>query len=118
MINGAHVMLYSRDADADRAFLRDVLGFDGVDAGHGWLILRLPPAEMGVHPTDGETTQELYLMCDDLVGTLDELAAKGVATSGVPADRGWGLVASITLPSGGTLPLYQPRHPTALESSP
>jgi catechol 2,3-dioxygenase-like lactoylglutathione lyase family enzyme len=90
MINGAHVMLYSRDADADRAFLRDMLGFAGVDVGDGWLILRLPPAEIGVHPTDGESTHELYLMCDDLVVTLDELAAKGVKTSGVPADRGWG----------------------------
>ena len=117
MISGAHVMLYSRDADADRAFLRDMLGFAGVDAGDGWLILRLPPAEIGVHPTDGESTHELYLMCDDLVGTLDELAARGVKTSGVPADRGWGLIASITLHSGADLPLYEPRHPVAHELS-
>ena len=117
MINGAHVMLYSRDADADRAFFRDMLGFAGIDAGDGWLILRLPPAEIGVHPTEGESAHELYLMCDDLVSTLDELAAKGVKTSGVPADRGWGLVASITLPSGEELPLYEPRHPVAHERS-
>jgi len=117
MINGTHVMLYSRDADADRAFLRDMLGFAGVDAGDGWLILKLPPAELGVHPTEGETAQELYLMCDDLVVTLEELETKGVKTSGVPADRGWGLVASITLPSGAELPLYEPRHPVAHELS-
>lgn len=113
MINAAHVMLYSRDAEADRAFLRDTLGFPGVDAGEGWVILKLPPAEVGVHPTDGEPGAELYLMCDDLDATLADLAARGVALPGTPQDRGWGIVASMTLPSGAPMALYQPRHPVA-----
>lgn len=114
MINGAHVILYSQDADADRAFLRDVLGFSHVDAGHGWLIFKLPPAEVAVHPAGpGEQAgHELYLMCDDLAATLAELAAKGVATGEVTRQR-WGALAAITLPGGAPLSLYQPRHPVA-----
>jgi catechol 2,3-dioxygenase-like lactoylglutathione lyase family enzyme len=110
MINGAHVIIYSRDADADRAFIRDVLGFAGVDAGGGWLIFKLPPAEVAVHPTEGEPTHEFYLMCDDIDATL---AAPGVEASAPISDRGWGRLASIRLPSGADLPVYQPRHPTA-----
>ena len=113
MINGAHIILYSTDAEADRAFIRDVLGFQGVDAGDGWLIFKLPPTEIAVHPTDGLSKHELYLMCDDIDMTLAELTAKGVTISQSVSDRGWGLIASIRLPSGSDLSIYQPRHPTA-----
>ncbi|WP_214320280.1 VOC family protein [Nonomuraea sediminis] len=113
MINGAHVIIYSRDAEADRAFLRDVLGYPHVDVGGGWLIFKLPPAEVAVHPAETET-HELYLMCDDLDETVAELAAKGVTTS-PPADQGWGVLTSIRLPGGGTLGLYEPRHPKAID---
>lgn len=118
MINAAHVIVYSQDADADRAFLRDVLGFPHVDAGHGWLIFKLPPAEIAVHPADtvppadGQARHELYLMCDDLAATLAELAARGVQAGAVTQQR-WGALAAITLPSGAPLSLYQPRHPVA-----
>jgi catechol 2,3-dioxygenase-like lactoylglutathione lyase family enzyme len=113
VINGAHVIVYTRDAEADRAFIRDTLGFPGVDAGDGWLIFRLPPAEVAVHPADGETKDELYLMCDDIEDTIGELTAKGVEISQPITDEGWGLLAAIRLPSGSDLPLYEPRHPVA-----
>ena len=113
MLNGAHLILYSTDAEADRVFIRDVLGFPGVDAGDGWLIFKLPPAEVAVHPTDGPGKHELYLMCDDLDKTLSELTARGITISQGVSDRGWGLIASIKLPSGADLSIYQPRHPTA-----
>ena len=112
MINGAHVILFSPDAEADRAFIRDVLGFPGVDAGGGWLIFKLPPAEVAVHSADDRPRHELYLMCDDLDATRTELAGKGVAVSAT-TDQRWGLLASVTLPSGAELPLYQPKHPVA-----
>jgi predicted enzyme related to lactoylglutathione lyase len=113
MMTGAHVVLYSTDAEADCAFLRDVLGWRWVDAGEGWLIFQLPPAEVAVHPTDGLARHELYLMCEDLETTLADLAARGVPIAGPPTELRWGLRAIITLPSGAELPLYQPRHPTA-----
>ena len=113
MMNGAHIILYSTDAEADRVFIRDVLGFSGVDAGDGWLIFKLPPTEIAVHPTDGLGKHELYLMCDEIDKTLAELTAKGVTISQEVNDRGWGLIASIRLPSGSDLSIYQPRHPTA-----
>ncbi|MBD2894924.1 VOC family protein [Spirillospora sp. NPDC000708] len=113
MINGAHVIIYSRDADADRAFLRDVLGLPDVDAGSGWLIFKLPPAELAAHPTEGAPRHEFYLMCDDIHATLDDLAERGVQVDVPIRDRGWGLLAAIRLPSGGELPIYQPRHPLA-----
>ncbi len=113
MINGAHVIIYSQDADADRAFIRDTLGFAGVDAGEGWLIFKLPPAEIAVHPAEGETKHEFFLMCDDLDKQLADLAGKGVQISQPVSDEGWGLLASIRLPSGSDLPLYEPRHPVA-----
>jgi catechol 2,3-dioxygenase-like lactoylglutathione lyase family enzyme len=113
MINGAHVIVYSGDADADRAFLRDALGFTGVDAGDGWLIFKLPPAEIAVHPADRETKGEFYLMCDNIEGLLTELTSKGVEIARPLSDQGWGLLASIRLPSGFDLALYEPRHPTA-----
>lgn len=114
MINGTHLLIYSHDAQADRAFLRDVLGFAGVDAGDGWLIFKLPPAEVAVHPTDGPPQHELYLMCDDVEATLAALTAKGVEVSPVTSE-GWGSRASIRLPSGAGLMLYQPRHPVAYD---
>jgi catechol 2,3-dioxygenase-like lactoylglutathione lyase family enzyme len=115
MINGAHVILYSSDADADRAFIRDTLGFPGVDAGGGWVIARLPPAEVAVHPADDDPKHELYLMCDDVQGTLADLEAKGVEIASPVSDEGWGLLASITLPSGAALGIYEPRHPVAYD---
>jgi catechol 2,3-dioxygenase-like lactoylglutathione lyase family enzyme len=116
MINGAHVLLYSRDAEADRIFLRDTLGFTGVDTGGGWLILRLPPAEVAVHPTGDQPRHELYLMCDDLQRTLAELSANGVETARPVSDEGWGLLTSVRLPSGSELPIYEPRHELAHDS--
>ena len=111
MIFGAHVILESTDADADRAFLRDVMNFKAVDAGHGWLILALPPAEVAVHPGKG-STHHLYLMCDDLPAEIARLQAAGVTTGEVSEQR-WGSLSTITLPSGAKLGLYQPKHPLA-----
>lgn len=113
MITGAHTILYSGDAAADREFLRDVLGFPHVDAGAGWLIFRLPPAEVAVHPTDGPPAQELFLMCDDLDATLADLAGRGVTTGAVSEER-WGRRTTIRLPSGADLALYEPHHPVAI----
>ncbi|HLV85501.1 MAG TPA: hypothetical protein VKV39_00905 [Candidatus Sulfotelmatobacter sp.] len=113
MISGAHVVLYSKDAEADRAFLRDVLALKFVDAGHGWLIFALPPAEIAVHPADQIGTQELYFMCDDLKAEMDSLAQRGVNCSNIHEAR-WGSITSIPLPGGGSVGLYQPKHPTAL----
>lgn len=113
MFIGSHVILYSRDADADRAFIHDVLGFPSVDAGRGWLIFKLPPAELAFHPTDGEPQPELYLMCEDIDALLDQVESKGVAVSREVTDARWGRLAAIPLPSGATLGVYQPLHPTA-----
>jgi hypothetical protein len=113
MINGAHVIVYSADADADRAFIRDKLGFAGVDGGGGWLIFKLPPAEVAVHPVDGPPSHELYLMCDDVTAQVAALEAEGVEITRPVTDQGWGLLTAIRLPGGGELPLYQPRHPVA-----
>jgi hypothetical protein len=118
MINGAHVIVYSHDADADRAFIRDTLGFAGVDAGGGWLIFKLPPAEIAVHPGDGTTQHELYLMCDDIEQTLGALTRQGVEVVRPVSDEGWGLLASIRLPSGSELSFYEPRHPVAYDLEP
>jgi catechol 2,3-dioxygenase-like lactoylglutathione lyase family enzyme len=107
---GAHLVLFSRDADADRAFLGDVLGLQSVDAGGGWLIFGLPPAEAAVHPADAPGAQ-LYFMCEDLDAEIDRLRARGVDCAPVQEER-WGTVTTITLPGGGELGLYQPRHPT------
>ena len=115
MLTGAHAIVYTRDADADRAFFRDVLGFDSVDAGDGWLIFALPPAELAAHPDAEGGRHELYLMCDDIEATIAELRAKG-ATVGDATDAGWGLLTSIRLPSGAELGLYEPRHPSPLSS--
>ena len=101
-----------------RAFFSDVLGFRGVDAGHGWLIFALPPAELGVHPTDGKGSHELYLMCDDLQTTIKELESKGVKLAEPVKEVGWGLLTAIEVPGGEILRLYQPKHPTALGLAP
>jgi catechol 2,3-dioxygenase-like lactoylglutathione lyase family enzyme len=114
MINGAHTIIYSSDAEADRAFFRDVLGFDSVDAGGGWLIFALPPAELAAHPAENGGRHELYLMCDDIAATVSELRTKGVEFRGPPSDEGFGLLTSILLPGGGELGLYEPRHPVAI----
>jgi catechol 2,3-dioxygenase-like lactoylglutathione lyase family enzyme len=113
MIFGAHAIIYSKDAEADRAFFRDVLGFSSVDVGRGWLIFALPPAEVAVHPDDANDRHELYFMCDDLEAEIAELNAKGVGCSEVQ-EAGWGSLTKIKLPGGGEIGLYQPRHPTAL----
>lgn len=120
MITGAHVLLYSHDPDADRAFFRDVLQFRGVDAGGGWLIFKLPPAEVAVHPADaGEVSAghrllgaQFYLMCDDLQAFIKSLEAKKVSCTEVTRER-WGIKTTIKLPSGGEIGLYQPSHATA-----
>jgi catechol 2,3-dioxygenase-like lactoylglutathione lyase family enzyme len=112
MISGAHIIVYSKDADADRAFFRDVLGFPSVDAGHGWLIFGMPPAEAAFHPTDGNGRHELYFMCDDLKAEMSALAKKGVSFAAVEEAR-WGSISKLRLPGGGEVGLYQPKHKTA-----
>ena len=115
MIIGVHAIVFSRDADGVRGFFRDVLGFSSVDAGEGWSIFALPPAELAAHPTEGDTAHELYLMCDDIETTVEELRGRGVEFAGPVTDEGWGLLTSIQLPGGALMGLYQPRHPTALQ---
>ncbi|HEY0345438.1 MAG TPA: VOC family protein [Solirubrobacteraceae bacterium] len=112
MITGAHAVMFTSDADGLRAFLRDVLGFESVDAGAGWLIFALPPAELAAHPSDGDSSIELYLMCDDVEATVAELQAKGVEFTRPVSDEGWGLVTALRVPGGSQLGLYEPRHPT------
>jgi len=123
MINAAHVVIYTKDAEADRAFFRDVLGFPAVDAGGGWLIFALPPAELGIHPTSEEAWpgsdalkghHQLYLMCDSVEATIQELTAKGVKFTQGVQDAGWGLLTALRLPGGSELYLYQPKHPSPL----
>jgi catechol 2,3-dioxygenase-like lactoylglutathione lyase family enzyme len=113
MISGAHIIVYSKDAEADRAFFRDVLGFKSVDAGHGWLIFAFPSAEGAFHPSDENGVHELYFMCDNLKAEIASLAKKGVRCSEVQEQR-WGFTTKMRLPGGGTIGLYQPKHPTAL----
>jgi catechol 2,3-dioxygenase-like lactoylglutathione lyase family enzyme len=110
MINGAHIIIYSKDAEADRGLLRDVLGFPYVDVGHDWLIFRLPQAEAAVHPSDENDKHELYLMCDDVDEAVRELQASGVACEPFNT-QAWGKTTRIRLPGGGALGLYEPRHP-------
>jgi predicted enzyme related to lactoylglutathione lyase len=124
MIIGNHFLLYSKDAEADRAFFRNVLEIPHVDAGEGWLIFAMSPAEMGIHPLEGEFSQQhaghqllgavLYLMCDDLEASIASLKAKNVRCTKIE-NAGWGTVTTIPLPSGGSIGLYQPRHQTALK---
>lgn len=111
MITGSHIVVYSRDAEADRAFARDVLGFDSVDAGDGWLIFALPPAELSFHSAEESDEHELYLVCSDLEATMAELAEHKVVC-GDPVEASWGVRTTLRLPGGGTLGLYESRHPT------
>lgn len=117
MITGAHMIVYTQDAGADRAFFRDVLGFHSVDAGDGWLIFQLPPAELAAHPAQTGGTHELYLMCDDVDSTVAELQRKGVEFVRDVSDAGFGLMTAIRLPGGGELGLYEPRHPSPLPAA-
>ena len=110
MISGAHVILYTKDPEADRAFFRDVLGFPSVDAGRGWLIFALPPSEAAFHPAESNGKHELYLMCDDLPAEMARLKANGTECSEVHEER-WGSITQLRLPGGGSLGLYQPKHP-------
>ena len=112
MITGIHAIVYSPEAEKVRAFFTDVLGMPSVDAGAGWLIFALPPAELAVHPVEGESHHELYLMCDNIQATLAELTGKGVEVARDVSDQGWGLLAAIRLPDGSEFPIYQPRHPS------
>jgi catechol 2,3-dioxygenase-like lactoylglutathione lyase family enzyme len=113
VIRGAHVILYSSDAEADRVFLRDLLGLPYVDAGDGWLIVQLPPGEVAVHPAETSGAAELYLVCDDVAETSAELRGRGVTVQGEVSDQSWGRLTTIRLPGGGQVGLYEARHPTA-----
>ncbi|MFQ5968549.1 MAG: VOC family protein [Acidimicrobiia bacterium] len=112
-IVGAHALLYTPEAEAVRALLRDVIGWDYVDDGEGWLIFKLPPAEMGVHPGD-TTKHEISFMCDDIEATVSELKDKGVEFRGIPTDAGFGIVTTMVFPGGVEVSLYEPRHSTAI----
>jgi catechol 2,3-dioxygenase-like lactoylglutathione lyase family enzyme len=114
VIIGAHALVYVKDAERTRAFFRDVLGFPHVDAGEGWLIFRLPPAEVGVHPDEKGGFHELYFMCDDVEKTMVEMGRKGVVFTKPVQDQGYGLVTAFRLPDGSEMGLYQPRHPMAI----
>ena len=114
MITGMHAIVFSPQAERVRAFFADVLGLSSADAGGGWLIFALPPAELAVHPADGESHHELYLMCDNIQETLAELTARGAEMARDVSDQGWGLLAAIRLPDGSELPIYEPRHPSPL----
>ncbi|HUL73733.1 MAG TPA: hypothetical protein VLT86_11565 [Vicinamibacterales bacterium] len=109
MISGAHTIIYSADADADRAFFRDILGLAHVDVGDGWLIFGLPPAEVAIHPSDENDEHELYLMCDDVEAFVAAMKAQNIACGPVQ-NQGWGLLTEVTLPGGGKVGVYQPRH--------
>jgi catechol 2,3-dioxygenase-like lactoylglutathione lyase family enzyme len=116
MVIGTHVIIYSRNAEADRTFFRDVLGLHHVDAGHGWLIFALPPTELAVHPGDDDTSRELYLLTTDLTAELQQLRDRGVDCEPITEAR-WGSVTYLTLPGGGRIGLYQPKHPLAVQAS-
>jgi catechol 2,3-dioxygenase-like lactoylglutathione lyase family enzyme len=117
LIHGAHIVIYTKDPEADRAFFRDVLNFSSVDAGHGWLIFAMPPLEAAFHDSERNDHHELYLMCDDIAATLNDLQSKNVKVSAVNEER-WGKLATLTLPGGGKIGLYQPKHPSPLKIKP
>ena len=117
MIHGTHVIIYSKDAEADRAFFRDVLKYESVDAGDGWLIFALPPAEVAVHPSDTNDVHEFFLMCDDIQALVAEMKRKNVTCSPVDEQR-WGSITRLTLPGGGQLGVYQPKHASPLATNP
>jgi catechol 2,3-dioxygenase-like lactoylglutathione lyase family enzyme len=113
MITGVHVIVFAPEAERARAFFRDVLALESVDAGGGWPIFALPPAELGIHPDGGPTRHELYLLCDDIAATVDTLRGRGVEFTEEVHEERWGLVTALRLPDGSELAVYQPRHPTA-----
>jgi catechol 2,3-dioxygenase-like lactoylglutathione lyase family enzyme len=118
-ITGTHVLLYTSEPDTLRDLFRDVFGFKSVDAGDGWLIFALPPAELGIHPAEGPTFEsgvrhQVTLMCDDITTTIKELGNKGIEVRGEPQDEGWGITTTLVLPGGVEVMLYEPRHPTAI----
>jgi hypothetical protein len=116
---GAHVLLYSPEAEKVRAVFRDVFGFRHIDAGEGWLIFALPPAELGIHPAEGEGSEavqhSLSFICDDIQATVRELRARGIGVQGEPQDHGYGIVVMVTLPGGLQIQVYEPRHPLAID---
>jgi hypothetical protein len=112
-VTGFHALVYTSEPDAVRAIFRDVFGFHHVDAGDGWLIFRLPPAELGIHPAE-RPKHEISLMCDDLEATMAELRTKGIDFAGEPQDEGYGITVMMRLPGGAEMQLYEPRHPTAI----
>jgi predicted enzyme related to lactoylglutathione lyase len=114
MITGVHAIVFSQEAEKTRAFFAGVLGLSSVDAGGGWLILALPPAELAVHPAEGDGRHQLYLMCDDINATLAELQGKGAEVAKEVSDEGWGLLASVRMPDGAEFPIYEPRHPSPI----
>jgi catechol 2,3-dioxygenase-like lactoylglutathione lyase family enzyme len=114
MITAVHAIVFAPDADDARAFFRDVLGLESVDAGGGWLIFALPPAELAVHPTDGEAHHELYLMCDDIERTVEELLARGAEVVAPVSEQAFGLMTRLRVPGAGEIGLYEPRHPSPL----
>ena len=109
MITGTHAIIYSSNADADKAFFKDILKLTNVDVGRGWLIFGLPPSELAVHPAENSTTHELYLMCDDISLFIEAMGKHNIACT-EPQDQGWGILTQLTLPGGGSLGVYQPRH--------
>lgn len=113
-LTGAHVLLYTPEAEALRELIRDAFSWKNVDAGDGWLIFALPPAELGVHPSEGDTSHQLSLLCDDVAATASELRAKGVEVRGEPEDKGFGIGVTLVLPGGVEVLLYEPRHETAI----
>jgi predicted enzyme related to lactoylglutathione lyase len=115
MINGAHMVIYSRDPEADRAFFQDVLNYPHVDVGGGFLIFKLPPAEITVHPHRTSLAHELYFMCDDIEATMKELTAKGIEFTEGIIDEGWALLTRLRMPGGSEVAVYQPRHERATE---
>jgi predicted enzyme related to lactoylglutathione lyase len=112
VITGMHAIVFSAEAEQTRAFFADVLGLSSVDAGGGWPIFALPPAELAVHPAEGGGRHQLYLMCDDIHATLADLQGKGAEVAQEVSDEGWGLLASVRMPDGSELPIYEPRHPS------
>jgi len=114
VINGAHIVMYSKDAEADRTFFREVLKFPSVDAGQGWLIFAMPPLEAAFHDSETSDQHELYLMCDDITTSLQDLKSKNVKVSDVSEQR-WGKLATLTLPGGGKIGIYEPKHPSPLK---
>jgi catechol 2,3-dioxygenase-like lactoylglutathione lyase family enzyme len=114
LINGAHIVIYTKNAEADRAFFRDVLNLSSVDASHGWLIFAMPPFEAAFHDSEHNDKHELYFMCDDIEVTLKDLQLKGVKVSAMNEQR-WGKLASLTLPGGGSIGIYEPKHRSPLK---